>query len=216
VHLGSYLRGVVPAEMPAGWPRQALRAQAVVARSYALTSRRPSAPFDVYADTRSQVYRGVTGEAAPATDAVRATGGVVLAYGDAIARTLFHSSSGGRTASFDEVFGGPQVPYLGSVDDPFDRLSPYHDWSVALSDDQAAHQLAGVLLGDLLDLEVVALTPTGRAATVRVTGTLGSIDVPGTTARTLLGLRSTWFTIGHTAIVPPPPPPGVDPRRGRP
>ena len=107
VGLERYLYGVVPAEMPAAWPVEALRSQAVVARSYALTSRRPSEPFDVYADTRSQAYRGVAGETARTTDAVRTTSGIVLMFGTNIARTLFHSSSGGRTAAVEEVFGGP-------------------------------------------------------------------------------------------------------------
>ena len=124
VRLESYLRGVVPAEMPAGWPAQALRAQSVVARSYALTSRRPGEAFDVFADTRSQVYRGV-GVEHPRTDgAVEATRAIVLMHGASVARTLFHSSSGGRTASAQEVFGGLPVPYLRSVEDPFDRGRP--------------------------------------------------------------------------------------------
>ena len=110
--LEDYLLGVVPAEMPASWPAEALRSQAVVARSYALTSRSPVEPFDVFADTRSQVYRGVDAESPRSTDAVRATGGIVLMFGTTVARTLFHSSSGGRTASADEVFGGAPVPYL--------------------------------------------------------------------------------------------------------
>ena len=195
VSLESYLQGVVPAEMPASWPAEALRSQTVVARSYALTSRRPAEPFDVFADTRSQVYRGVSAENPRSTDAVRKTRAIVLMFGSSVARTLFHSSSGGRTASAEEVFGGAPVPYLRSVDDPPDHVSPYHDWTVKLSDAEAAQQLRPVLEGELLDVQVVARTASGRAATVRVTGTLGAIDVPGTTARALLGLRSTWFTI---------------------
>jgi stage II sporulation protein D len=195
VGLESYLFGVVPAEMPASWATEALRSQAIVARSYALTSRRSAEPFDVHADTRSQMYRGVTGESTRATDAVRATRAVVVRAGASIAHTLFSSSSGGRTAAVEEVFGGLPVSYLRSVDDPYDRLSPYHDWTVTLSDAGAAKRLASVLQGDLVDVAVVAATPTGRAATVRVTGTLGTSDVPALTARTLLGLRSTWFSV---------------------
>jgi stage II sporulation protein D len=197
VGLESYLYGVVPGEMPATWPVEALRSQAVAARSYAVTSRRPSQVFDVYADTRSQVYRGVTAETARTTDAVRATSGVVLMYGTSVARTLFHSSSGGRTAAVEEIFGGAPVPYLQSVDDPYDRLSPYHDWSVTLTDDEAERRLQPVLAGDLVDVDVVGRTPSGRAATVRVTGTLGTRDVPGATARSLLGLRSSWFSVSR-------------------
>ena len=195
VGLERYLYGVVLAEMPVAWPGEALRSQAVVARSYALTSRRPSEPFDVYADTRSQAYRGVAGDAARATDAVRATSGIVLLFGTSIARTLFHSSSGGRTAAVEEVFGGPPVPYLRSVADPYDRLSPHHDWTATLTDEEAERRLAPVVAGDLVDVAVTARAASGRAATVRVIGTLGTRDVPGTTARTLLHLRSAWFSV---------------------
>jgi stage II sporulation protein D len=197
VGIESYLFGVVPAEMPSSWPAEALRSQAVVARSYALTSLRPTQAFDVYSDTRSQAYRGVAGETARTTAAVRDTRGVVVTYAGAIARTLFASSSGGRTAAIEEVFGGPPVPYLVSVDDPYDTLSPYHDWTARLTDADAAKRLAAVVQGDLVDIAVGGTTPSGRAAIVRVTGTLGVTDIPATTARTRLGLRSTWFRIDH-------------------
>jgi stage II sporulation protein D len=183
--------------VPAEWPVEALRSHTVGARSYALTSRRPSEPFDVYADTRSQAYRGVAGETARTTDAVRTTSGIVVAFGTSIARTLFHSSSGGRTAAVEEVFGGPPVPYLSSVADPYDRLSPHHDWTVTLTDEEAERRLAPVLAGDLVGVAVTVRTPSGRAAIVRVTGTLGTRDVQGTTVRSLLDLRSTWFSVAH-------------------
>jgi peptidoglycan hydrolase-like amidase len=97
-----------------------------------------------------------------------------------------------------EVFAGAApVPYLVSVEDPFDRLSPYHDWSVTLSDDEMASRLGAAVPGVLLDVAVLATTPTGRVATVRITGALGARDLDGRSARTLLGLRSTWFTISR-------------------
>jgi stage II sporulation protein D len=197
VGLERYLYGVVPAEMPSAWPVEALRSQAVVARSYALTSLRPTAIFDVFADTRSQAYRGVEGEAATTTAAVRDTSGIVVTFGSAIARTLFHSSSGGQTAAAEEVFGSP-VPYLVSVPDPYDTVSPYHNWSVTLTDAEVARRLATVLTGSLVSVTVIARTPSGRAATVRVAGTGGTRDIPGTTARSLLGLRSAWFSVAHS------------------
>jgi stage II sporulation protein D len=198
VGLEGYLRGVVPAEMPASWPAGALKAQAVAARSYAVTSLRPAQPFDVFADTRSQVYRGVTAEQPATTAAVEATRGIVLTADGAVARTLFHSSSGGRTAASEEIFGGPPVSYLRSVEDRFDSLSPHHDWSVSLTDAEVAARLSLVLQGELLDLAVVSRTPSDRAAVVRITGSAGATDIPATQARTLLGLRSTWFTIART------------------
>src|SRR5215217_7786982 len=117
--LESYLHGVVAAEMPASWAAEALKAQAVVARSYALRSRRPDRAFDVYADVRSQVYRGVAGELPAAVAAARATGALAVRYGVGIAQTFFHSTSGGRTAGNEEGFGGGlPIPYLRPVDDP--------------------------------------------------------------------------------------------------
>jgi stage II sporulation protein D len=195
VDLEQYLYGVVPAEMPASWPAAALRAQAVAARSYALRSRRPTQPFDVFADTRSQQYNGVGAEQATTTAAVRATRALAVMFGSEVAQTLFHSSSGGRTAAVQEVFTSPPLAYLVSVDDPYDTLSPYHDWSVALTEREVAQKLAELVPGDFADLAVMATTPSGRAATVRITGSAGTKDVPASTVRTRLGLRSTWFTI---------------------
>ena len=203
VALEDYLRGVVGAEMPASWPREALRSQAVAARSFAVCTRRPDAPFDVYADTRSQVYRGVAAEAPAAVAAVAATRGLVVMAGAGVASTFFHASSGGRTAAVQDAFpGSPPLPYLVSVDDPYDRQSPHHDWTVTLSSVEIARRLGTAVPGELRGLSVVAVTASGRAATVRVTGTHGVRDLDAATARTLLGLRSTWFAIAPPAQDP--------------
>jgi stage II sporulation protein D len=197
-HLGleRYLRGVLAGEMPAGWPAEALRAQAVAARSYALRSQRPEAPFDVHSDTRSQVYRGVAAETPSTTDAVDATRGLAVTVGDSVALTLFHSSSGGRTAAVEEVFRVPPMSYLVSVDDPYDRISPYHAWTVTMTREEAARRLTDLVPGGLLvGLDVIATTPSGRAAVVRITGVAGTRDIDAATARARLGLRSTWFIV---------------------
>ena len=194
VGLERYLYGVVLAEMPAAWPGEALRSQAVVARSYALTSRRPSEPFDVYADTRSQADRGVAGETAHTTEAVRATSGIVLMFGTNIARTL--SFLLGR--SHRRGRGGlrrPPMPYLRSVADPYDRLSPHHDWTATLTDEEAERDSPQSWPAT----SSTSRSPPGPRADARrpcaVIGTLGNRDVPGTTARTLLHLRSAWFSV---------------------
>jgi stage II sporulation protein D len=195
VSLEHYLYGVVAAEMPASWAAEALKAQAVVARSYALRSRRPTELFDVYADVRSQVYRGVAAEDPAAVAAVRATRALAVRYGVEIAQTFFHSTSGGRTASNEEGFGGLPVPYLRSVEDPYDDLSPVHVWDVRLTDRQAQRKLREVLLGDLEDIVVAAATPSGRVDRVDVVGSEGTIQVSGRELRRLLELRSHWFTV---------------------
>jgi stage II sporulation protein D len=195
VAVESYLRGVVPAEMPASWPAEALAAQADIARSYALRSRSSSGSYDVYADTRSQMYGGLDREVASTNAAVAATRGEVVTYGGEVAQTFFFSTSGGTTANNEEVWGGTPIPYLRAVDDPHDDLSPYHTWTVTFTDGQARSKLKPLGVGRFEDMQVIARTSTGRAATVEVTGADGAIDVPAARIQALLGLRSTWFSV---------------------
>jgi stage II sporulation protein D len=209
VSLERYLQGVVPGEMPAAWPAAALRAQAVAARSYALTSLVPHRAFDVHADTRSQVYGGVQAEHPRTTAAVRATAGTIAVFAGRPARTLFHSSSGGRTAASEEVFGGDPIPYLRSVDDPYDRLSPHHTWQITRTREEIAERLSALPLeGEVLDIAVTTTTPTGRASLLTVTTTGATTVLAAAHARSLLGLRSTWFSIT-------PSPGGERPSEGR-
>jgi stage II sporulation protein D len=193
-----YLYGVVPSEMPAAWPSQALDAQAVAARSYVLRSRVPAAPFDVYADVRSQVYRGVGAETARSTAAVSSTRREALFYNGAVAATYFSSSSGGRTAAIDEEWGGPPVPYLRSVSDPYDYLSPWHSWTVRMDTAEVEKRLGTLLLGKLQGMSVVARNSSGRAATVEIQGSGGVTEATGARIRAALGLRSTLFTLTFT------------------
>jgi stage II sporulation protein D len=193
VGIEQYLYGVVPSEMPASWPAEALKAQAVVARSYALRSRRPGFPYDVFSDTRSQVYRGVLAETDATNAAVRDTKAGVVTAGGQIAQTFFFSTSGGRTANNEEAFGGTPISYLRSVDDPYDDLSPYHDWTARFSARDARRKLRSVTLGRLKGLKVASRTASGRAATVIVRGSDGNQTVSAATIRDLLSLRSTWI-----------------------
>jgi stage II sporulation protein D len=194
VSLESYLYGVVPAEMPASWPLTALEVQAAAARSYAIRSLTPSLPFDVFADTRSQVYKGASGENAHSTLAVRKTSRLAVTYRGTVAFAYFSSSSGGRTAAIDEEFGGPPAPYLVSVDDPFDNMSPDHNWTVTMSSADASKRLHDFLLGSLQDVVVTARNSSGRAATVEVRGSGGTVTASGSQIRSALRLKSSLFT----------------------
>jgi stage II sporulation protein D len=194
--LEHYLYGVVPGEMPSSWPAEALAAQAVIARSYAIRSLRPTAAFDVYADVRSQMYRGVAGEAASTTAAVRATRARVVVAGGEVAQTFYFSTSGGRTSANEDEWGGAPISYLRSVEDPHDDLSPYHTWEVRLRERDVRRRLRGLTPGDYEGLAVASRTASGRAATVDIVGSGGTNTVPAATIRTRLGLRSTWFSVG--------------------
>jgi stage II sporulation protein D len=193
VSLEHYLYGVVPAEMPASWPTEALRAQAVVARSYALTSRASGGAWDVFADVRSQVYGGVQSEIASTTAAVRDTRGRVVTVGGQVAQTFFFSTSGGRTAGNEEGFGGAPLSYLRSVEDPHDDLSPVHTWTARFTRREAQRRLRSMLAGSLRGIEVASRSASGRAATVLLRGSGGDRTVSAASVRTALGLRSTWL-----------------------
>jgi stage II sporulation protein D len=206
VGLEQYLWGVVPSEMPNSWAPEALKAQAVVARSYALATRNVAAPYDLYSDTRSQVYLGVSAEKPSTTAAVNATAGQVVLYGGQVAKTFFFSTSGGRTANVTEVFGdgtGTPLPYLVSVPDPYDVISPYHNWGPF---SYTGKQLGTTfrMSGSVIDART-SLDSSGRVQQLALLGRNGEVDVPGTTVRARLGLRSTWFDVGVLSLVDPTP-----------
>ena len=194
-----YLQGVVPGEMPSEWPAEALKAQAVAARSYALASKLTGRSFDVYADVRSQVYGGVAYEKATTTAAIKDTAGEIVMHAGKVATTYFYSTSGGRTAPAEDVFSKP-VPYLVSVEDPHDALSPYHRWGpVAFSAAQAARALQAPGLREI----TVPATASGRARSVILSTATGDRTVRGGDVRSGLGLRSTWFRFGTLSLSRP-------------
>ena len=199
VGLEQYLYGVVPSEMPSAWAPEALKAQAVVARSYALAVRKTGA-FDLYPDTRSQMYLGMDHEKASTNAAVDATAGKVVLYNGQVAKTYFYSSSGGRTASSQDIWGGA-VPYLVSVPDPYDTISPYHTWGPLPF---TGAKLGKILRapGRLVDVQS-ELNSSGRVSSVTAVGTNGSVVVQAADLRRRLGLRSTWFTVGVLSLAAP-------------
>jgi stage II sporulation protein D len=200
VALENYLKGVVPAEMPFDWPPAALEAQAVAARSYALANLVQGRTFDLYDDSRSQVYGGIDAETPSTSAAVDATKGQVVLYQGAVADTLFFSTSGGRTASAAELLGTP-VPYLVSVPDPYDTASPFHDWGPVLFD-MATVAKKMKMASAVDDVEVTA-GPSGRVQTVTVVGANESeASFTGAQVRTALGLRSTWFAPTLLSLTP--------------
>ena len=193
VAVESYIQGVVADEMPHTWPLEALKAQAVAARTYALKNLVKGKPFDLYADVRSQVYGGILAEEPASSAAVRATTGQVVTYGGQIASTYYFSTSGGKTASAADVFGF-SVPYLISRPDPWDKASPHHRWGPLLF---GARTLQSKLGLDARVLDATGTpTPSGRLRSLTLQTLAGPTNVPASVVRTGLGLRSTWITLG--------------------
>jgi stage II sporulation protein D len=193
VGLEDYIQGVVADEMPHTWPAEALKAQAVAARSYALKSVLKGKPYDLYSDVRSQVYGGIAAEEPQSTAAVRATAGRVVTYGGQIATTYYFSTSGGKTASAADVFGFA-VPYLVSRPDPWDKASPYHRWGPVLVGARTVQSKLGAP-SRVLDASGV-VTPSGRIRSLTLQTASGATSVPASLVRTALGLRSTWISFG--------------------
>jgi stage II sporulation protein D len=202
VGLDPYLWGVVPSEMPKTWAPEALKAQAVAARSYAVSRVRKGGLFDLFSDTRSQVYLGIRHEAPSTTTAVNATAGKVVVYDGEVADTLFFSTSGGRTAAIQDVWPRSQpIPYLVSVADPFDSISPYHFWGpFRVSPAKLARRLK--VPGRVVDVQTAA-APSGRVRKLTLTGTRGEVSMSGFDVRQTLGLRSSWFRIAMLSLSAP-------------
>ena len=196
--LESYVRGVVGGEMPPSWPQEALRAQAVAARTYALATSKAGDGFDQYADTRSQVYDGMSGER-PSTDAaVAGTAGEIVVFAGKPIVTYYFSTSGGRTENIENSFlGATPEPYLVSVEDPYDGASPRHRWTRRLTIRGAKKRLGSLLKGSLRQIRVLQRGRSPRVVRAEIVGSGGRTRVSGPQLRSKLGLFDTWarFTV---------------------
>jgi stage II sporulation protein D len=199
--LDRYLRGVVPWEVPKGWETATYEAQVVAARSYTLATLHPGADFDLYPDERSQMYGGVAAERPTTNLAVGATAGQVLLWHDTIVQAFYFSTSGGRTSSVHDAWpNAQQVPYLVSVADPYDGISPRHTWpATALT----PATLGGKLhVGGVRDVRVT-YNGSRRAKSVRVLTTRGWKSFAGSAFQAAFDLGSTGFQVHAMSLSVP-------------
>lgn len=199
VTLDQYLYGVLPSEVPENWPMEALKAQALAARTYALV-RAGSADFahyDVDDSTQSQVYMGTLNEGPRSRSAVDATHGLVVAYKDKLAETFFYSNCGGHSADSRNVWGR-DIPYLQGVEDPYCKDEPHFKWksSVLHAKIQKTLQTAthGLKTWDTIDL--LKKDGSGRWTQVRLSGVHGEKTMASATFRMAAGpnlVKSTNF-----------------------
>jgi stage II sporulation protein D len=222
VDLDDYVQGVVPAESPATWPMDALKAQAVAARTYAITTSKGGAGWDQYPDTRSQVYAGVAGERPSSNQAVAETRGEVVTYQGQPVVTYFFSTSGGRTEDVENTpLGNEPRAWLRSVEDPYDDVSPKHRWGpIRMSLTGAGRKLRGLVKGRFRGVKVVQRGASPRVVAADIIGSRGRTRVNGATLRARYGLFDTWafFTSITSGSSPPPdeepPPEETDPLTG--
>jgi stage II sporulation protein D len=194
VGLDDYVRGVVAAEMPPNWPQQALDAQAVAARTYAITSRPIGANFELWNNTKSQMYEGVKAETVSSNAAVAATSGQVVEYDGTPVTTYFFASSGGETESVQNVFQIAPAAWLVSRPDPYDDSlnNPYYRWKMSFSLRSARAKLGRLVDGSLEGIKILQRGVSPRIVKAQVVGTKGSVMVTGAQLRKILGTPSTW------------------------
>jgi stage II sporulation protein D len=194
VSVDQYVKGVIPNESPAEWPQAALRAQAVAARSYALTVQVDGNGFDLYDTTSSQVYEGIDSETAATNLAATATKGQVVLYRGKIAETYFSACSGGHTESVQNVFFGSSIPYLVGVPDPYDYYCPLHTWTLRFSGPEISSKLSSYLDGRLNRVEVTKRGSSPRIMWARLVGTGGSSMIRGDQLAAALGGYDRWLS----------------------
>ncbi|MBI4614457.1 MAG: SpoIID/LytB domain-containing protein, partial [Planctomycetes bacterium] len=197
-----YIAGVVGCEMPLSWSEEALGAQAIAARTYALyevtNTRRDG--FDVFDTTASQVYRGMEADTEKARRVIAATRGMYMTYKGTILKAYFHSTCGGHTASGASVFGGTALEPLAGVPCGACTQSKYHRWQVEFEAAGVAEKLGAAgypVSGEIARIEVLSPGPGGHGTEVRVVAAGGERVVPASKFRAALGtseLRSTAFT----------------------
>jgi stage II sporulation protein D len=199
-----YVRGVVPCEVPASWPAQAVQTQAVAARSYAAATR-GGGRFDAYPDTRSQMYCPIERQAAASDAAVTATQRQVVMYGGNVATTYFSSSSGGRTSSIAASWGGANQPYLMPVSDPYDGaggLNPNHTWAPRLYTQTGLAAALG-LPGLVTTLDQTVDVPSQRVTAAVIHTSQGDHSYTGMGVQSAMGLRSTYFRLLQVSLSAP-------------
>jgi stage II sporulation protein D len=180
----------LPGEVPPEWPMATLKAFAVAARSIALSTDVGGNGFDLYADTRTQVYGGARIEDERTDLAVRSTRNQVATFAGEIAQTTYFSSSGGRTES--GFLGAPDVPYLHSVKDPYDYYSPLHEWTFRFSQAEMNSRLGAYLAGSLRRIKVTKRGDSPRIDYAKLIGTRGTTTLRGDTLAAALGLYDRW------------------------
>ncbi len=203
IEIEDYLYGVLHHEVSPWWPMEALKAQAIAARTYALYQAGVSRaqPFDLRNTTSSQVYGGSTTERYRAKRAVDLTVGKVLAYGGKLFPAYFHATCAGKTAASSELWKISLPPLSGGAACTYCRFSPHFSWQarVPLADIEDKMKQNGRYVGQILKIEPLSQTPSGRVGSLRITGTNGEMVIAAKDFRIWVGgnkIRSTSFTVG--------------------
>lgn len=205
LELEAYLAGLINNEISSKWHPEAIKAQAVVARTYALyrKAKRRGEGWHLEGSVLGQVYKGSVTEDPASIEAVNDTRGEVLLYHGSPALTVYHSNAGGVTEASGDVWQG-DYPYLQGVDSPYDKLSPGYRWEYVVTPDELGELLgrAGYDTGAPAYVDPLVVTSSGRVKRVRITGRTRDVEMRGEDLRRVLGygnLKSTLFEVERTS-----------------
>ena len=209
IGIEEYLYGVVPAEMSSTWHEEALKAQAVCARSYALIKAgyggesNAKKGYKIVDTVSSQVYKGYLAESVKANMAVDATKGEMVCYNNKVIPAYYFSTSGGKTEASADVWAA-DVPYLQSVSDPYEQNASRQVWQVTMTLDKINSLLKsqGITKDEVKDLFISQTSANGRVYALKLAGENSSLTMQGTTIRTILNLYSTKFKIVRQGDTP--------------
>ena len=182
----NYLSSVVGSEMPTKWPIEALKAQAIASRTYAM-KQKGNKFYDIDSTQNKQVYNGLEARTYKTIRAVRSTRSLVITYKNKLINALFHSSSGGMTENSQDVWQNEHY-YLTSVKD-FDRDNPKFFWKKNYSYEKLQELFPSI--GGVKRIEILNITKTGRVKNAKIYGDYGSVEMSGTDIRKIMNLKST-------------------------
>ncbi len=201
VSIQHYLYGVVPKEMPPSWPLEALKAQAIAAKNYALLykNKHSNEGYELCDTQHCQVYGGYNSENIMTNKAVDETSGKILTYNGKLVDAYYHSSSGGFTENSENVWSN-SFPYLSGVKDDFSLGSPYDTWQFVISEEEIRNKLFenGLDVGYITEVEILSTSPSGRVQELMVKGTMGTQILAKEKTRQIFGtsnIKSTLFKV---------------------
>lgn len=203
IQVENYLKSVVPAESYPSWGKEALKAQAVAARSYVMEALSRIGNSEVTDTTAFQKYNGMK-EASSTTVAVNETKGMVLSYGGKTISALFSSTNGGYSELSSNVWNGDNPPYYASRPDPYDAKVPdYKNWTVSYSADQVQQMLQkyGINVGSIKDLQILSTFPSGRIQDLAIIGSWNVSHLGKNAARSYFGLKSALYKVTNNQKV---------------
>lgn len=200
--LEEYLKGVIRMEISEKWPINAIMAQAIIARTFALYNwnKHIKEGFNLCATTHCQLYGGVTHESTITNEVVEKTKGLIIVYKGKPIDSVYHSASGGYTESSEYVWGR-YIPYLRAVKSDFEKPQKNIEWTFTITGDMLRKKIYSWYrkdIGEIYDIKIDKLSPHKRIFMLSVIGKKGKIKIKGTNFRFLLGtrnLKSTLFTI---------------------